>query len=195
MTDTTMPKKDERRRYFRLNDEAVVDIRALSKDELLQHAECVDHYDLGDLDVQIGMALQKVRSKHPDIADALDLMQQKINRLSNEPNAQNKPNSETSTSPSDINLSACGMAVASEDEHNQGGYVGITLTLLPSGTKLELVGTIVAIDPSEQAEKPHLLRIDFIDIKEPHRELLLQHLFQLQSKHIKVRQDQLDANT
>lgn len=195
MTDTTMPKKDERRRYFRLNDEAVVDIRALSKDELLQHAECVDHYDLGDLDVQIGMALQKVRSKHPDIADALDLMQQKINRLSNEPNAQNKPNSETSTSPSDISLSACGMAVASEDEHNQGGYVGITLTLLPSGTKLELVGTIVAIDPSEQAEKPHLLRIDFIDIKEPHRELLLQHLFQLQSKHIKVRQDQLDANT
>lgn len=194
MTDATTPQDNERRRYFRLNDEAIVEIQTLSDHECAQQSEHADNA-LDDLDVKIGIALQNVRSKYPDVADALDLIQQKLNRLSNDPNASHELTDDTLPRLSDINLSACGMAIASEKTHDQGGHVGITLTLLPSNTKLELVGAIVAIDPSEHVEKPHLLRIDFIDIKEPHRELLLQHLFQLQSKHIKVRQDQLDANT
>ena len=75
---------EERRRYFRLDDEVVMDFQAISQEEF-QHwkeSQSLEKNELRELEQELGTLLHQMRSVHPSLAQILELYNRKINLLS-----------------------------------------------------------------------------------------------------------------
>ncbi|MFT7110598.1 MAG: hypothetical protein ACI843_002267, partial [Psychrobacter glaciei] len=99
-----MAEVEERRRYFRIDDEVALSFTLL-EDEKQGDAEDLNQEFHMSLEVQIRHAMADLRSQNSKVAHVLDLINQKINLLRS---AEEKDGS----APVLIgaNLSACGVA-------------------------------------------------------------------------------------
>jgi hypothetical protein len=174
---------DERRRFFRIDDEAEISFKAISNEEFdawggdLQEEE---GEQLAKLETEIGIALSKLKSTHPQLAKIGELLNQKINlALNSNPQTQGfvddgelKP----------INLSACGIAFHTDENIELNQNILLQLKLKPSNVAIVTAGKVVSTN-SEQGK--NMVRIDFQQLNENYQDLLMQHLFQVQSRVLK----------
>lgn len=196
----TQPGFVERRRYFRLDDQALLGLHAITPEEaVLKQDEPIT--DLEVLEQQISGLLYQVQSLHPDVARLFSLLNQKVNRvismqnrsqiaLSSSLSDSDQPTSATRIPEmklSQINLSACGMRFNGTEDFSNSRYVRVFLTLLPTHTPLTLCARVVAVERSGDDQLPLLTRLDFDPISTEDRETLIQHMLQLQTRQIKER--------
>jgi hypothetical protein len=174
---------DERRRFFRIDDEAEISFKAISNEEFdawggdLQEEE---GEQLAKLETEIGIALSKLKSTHPQLAKIGELLNQKINlALNSNPQTQGfvddgelKP----------INLSACGIAFHTDESIEKNQSILLQLKLKPSNVAIVTAGKVIS---TSSEEGKNMIRVDFQQLNQNYQDLLMQHLFQVQSRALK----------
>ena len=177
----------ERRRYFRVDDEVALTLVALSEDyggETVDKSAELNEQVHASLEIQLRQALADVRIKSPDIAHALDLINQKINLIHNHEVA-----SDLTPVVKPVSLSACGIAFTWHESIGVGEQVLLHLFLLPMHHLVKTEAQVVALEPNPdpQSSEPFILRLDFVGITPMYQEMLIQHVVQRQSVHLRRR--------
>ncbi|MEK9712561.1 MAG: PilZ domain-containing protein [Thalassolituus sp.] len=179
---------EERRRYFRLDDEVILDFEAISHDEARHWKERQqDHRnELAELDRDIAGLLHQMQAQNPVVAQLFDLFNRKIN-LVNSPLKSSEKSEHTATEVrTRVNLSACGMAFHTREPLSENDNLRLQMQLKPSNVPVTLMGTVVGIENTGDANSPYLVRINFEGLREAEQEILIHHLFQLQSRQLKM---------
>ncbi|GGY47356.1 hypothetical protein GCM10011297_20120 [Bacterioplanes sanyensis] len=181
---------EERRRYFRLDDEVILDFQVLSRDEvseLVHHTNQVKS-ELQQIEQEIGTLIYQIKSHSPQVSRLADLLNQKLNLLALGAGQSNKQRSlSQSEARTRINLSACGMAFNTAEPLERDHHLLLNMQLKPSNANLELSGRVVDIESSDEDERPYRVRVDFEGLTEAEQEIIIQHLFQLQNRNLKAR--------
>jgi uncharacterized protein YdcH (DUF465 family) len=183
---------EDRRRFFRLDDEVVLDFQTISREEISAWKESHQQHkdELSQLEQDIGNHISQMKSQDPTIARLFELFNQKINMLgSRQPLNTAKREMSATEARTRINLSACGMAFHTHQSIEKDDHLLLNMQLKPSNAELSLTGKVVSVEESSEPEEPNLVRIDFSDLKGAEQEVLIQHLFQLQNRHLKLRNE------
>lgn len=178
----------ERRRYFRVDDEVALTLVPLSEE---YGGETVDE-PAGDLqeqvhaslEIQLRQALADLRGKSPDVAHTLDLLNQKINLMHSQDVAHHlapvvKP----------VSLSACGIAFTWKESMKVGDQVLLHIFLMPMHHLVKTEAQVVGVEanPDTASADPFILRLDFVSVTPMYQEMLIQHVVQRQSVHLRRR--------
>lgn len=179
---------NERRRFFRLDDEVVLDFQLLLDDTICVEQQHRQLSEFQALEHEIGALIHQLRSQNPAFGRLAEVFNQKLNLLAGEKfldqhNADNGAGERV-----EVNLSACGIAFASREALPKHAKILLNIQLKPSNAQLALIGRIVGVDAID-GDKPYLIRTEFENLSETQQELLIQHLFLLQSRHLKQRQE------
>lgn len=190
MSDDSELTQEERRRFFRIDDEMAVFFIQIEEDVKEHELEAMgvnQEYHL-TLEMKIRQAMVEVRSASPKIAQVLDLMNQKINLLrASEELLHSEPVLKK------VNISACGVAFSWHEDIPVKQKIMLSLYLQPNHelirTPAHVVGVVANEDEETAAEEPYLLRIDFEDINHSLQEVLIQHVVQRQAYQLRKRLD------
>lgn len=183
---------EERRRFFRIDDEAEISFKTLSDEELSTWQEAQNNNadnDLAKLETELGISIVQLKSQQPQLGKIFELLNQKINL------AMGRDNSTQGFIDSgelkSINLSACGIAFHSDEilECNQG--ILLQMKLKPSNVSIITTGKVISSDNSQDQS---IVRVDFHELSDSHQDLLMQHLFQVQSRALKKQRDDKNSN-
>ncbi|WP_430460385.1 PilZ domain-containing protein [Thalassolituus sp. LLYu03] len=182
---------EERRRFFRLDDEVVMDFRAITQEEFANWKEhqTLQKSELKGLEQEIGALLHQLRSQHPTLGHLMELFNRKINLLIGDSEAHPELALSSTEARVRVNLSACGMAFSTNVDLSKQSHLLFNLQLKPSNAVLALAGNIIGVEKVPDPENPWLVRVNFEDLKEAEQELLIQHLFQLQSRTLRHLRD------
>jgi len=186
---------DERRRFFRIEDEVAISFTVLEEG---YGGETIDHTG-GDLnqefhmsiEVQLRQAIAEVKRKSPKLGNVLDLLNQKINLLrtldqvsANEPVIKK------------ANLSACGVAFCWPEALPINQQLLLDMYLQPNHEHVKTEAHVAAVeantDPKTMEQDPYLVRLDFQNINSTYQELLIQHVVQRQSYQLRKKQADAD---
>lgn len=187
---------EERRRYFRLDDEVILDFEAISQEEVQRwKARHQDHInELAELERDIAGVLHQVQAQNPTVARLFELLNQKVNLLNSPVGPDAKPELSQTEVRTRVNLSACGMAFHSTEPLSESDNLRLQMQLKPSNIPITLMGTIVGVEHTADPDAPYLVRVDFEGLREAEQEILIHHLFQLQSRRLRSeREAQNDA--
>jgi hypothetical protein len=178
---------DERRRFFRIDDEAEISFKTITDEEYQawedgQKGE--EGENLAQLEAELNTALAHLKSQQPQLAKICELLNQKINYAMCAhskthgfiDNGELKP----------INLSACGIAFHTDQEIPKDENVLLQLKLKPSNVAIVTTGKVIG---AGLENGKNIVRIDFQDLGDSNQDLLMQHLFQVQSRELKKQRD------
>lgn len=192
-----MSSTQERRRFFRLDDQVTLDFRPLSKEQYAtwQEQNRYNRNNVDTLEKELNNLIHKIKSQNPDLGRLIELLNQKTNAIKYQQIHESVPIIPTNITKQEaltgINLSACGMSFQSDKQYNANDLLLLTMVLKPSNTQISLAGQVIESEKTEHQDKPFKIRINFPDIQESEQELLIQHLFQLQTKKLKKEHEQL----
>lgn len=195
MADTnslTANKHLERRRCFRISDMVGLKLALLPHDRVREVME-----DFGPEQKRFNLLsslclqreqqrplLSKIRVKHPEIAEYLSLLENKIDQLAETISAEaytlpNKPTHE-------ISLSAQGMRLFHEACFDVGTVLQIRLKLFPSGIEILIYGSVLSCeeDGHKSPHRPFEIAVDFMHLTEGDKEVLSKHVHQAQFQQI-----------
>ena len=77
------------------------------------------------------------------------------------------------------------MSFQTHEPFSENDNLRLQMQLKPSNVPVTLMGTVVGVEHTGDAEAPYLIRIDFEGLKEAEQEILIHHLFQLQSRTLR----------
>ena len=174
---------DERRRFFRVDDEAEISFKPISNEEFDAWSDDQQEEEgeqLAKLETEIGMALSKLKSSHPQLARIGELLNQKINiAINSNPQPHGFIESDELKP---INLSACGIAFHTDEDIENNQNILLQLRLKPSNVAIITTGKVVS---TSSEDGKNTIRIDFQQLGQNYQDLLMQHLFQVQSRALK----------
>jgi len=184
---------EDRRRFFRIDDEVnlfytIVDeqtVLAASEvsDDLLSSCSLITAMDV--LDQEARLIMHRVEKKEPEIAEYLKIIDSKIKLLTQEISRQDKDISESSTR--NANISATGMAFESEKPIKVGELLEIKLLLSSCFAVIAIFGRVVYCKENAQHDDlmPFQIGIDYINLKDQDREVLIKHVVKRQMQQIR----------
>lgn len=179
---------NERRRFFRLDDEVVLDFQLLLDDNVCVEQQHKQLTELQALEQEIGALIHQLRSQNATFGRLAEVFNQKLNLIAGAQLREQILDEGSDGERVEVNLSACGIAFANREPLPKKAKMLLNIQLKPSNTQLVLIGRIVGVDRIE-GDKPYLIRAEFENLSETQQELLIQHLFMLQNRHLKQRQE------
>jgi hypothetical protein len=186
-------KSEERRQFFRVDDEVNLVYVKIDEKQIME-GSYVSENILGNwpLSSALEMVTQesallfhKIANNHPDVADYLKLIDNKIELLGQAMVMQsgqfNKNNIRNA------NLSATGVAFDSEEAFQEGDYLEIKILLVNSMAVVVACGKVVYCKKSQSDEvrHPYTIGVDYVSIKDQDRELLIKHVVKRQLQQIR----------
>lgn len=177
----------ERRRFFRINDEAEISFKVITDEEFQAWEEDQTNEDdekLNSIETELSRAMNALKTSHPQLVEVFDLLNQKIDLVM-------CPHSKTqgfieSGEVQPINLSACGISFHSDQPIPRDQNILLQLKLKPSNAAIITTGKVVSTDT---AHGKNIIRVDFQDMSGSNQDLLMQHLFQVQGRELKKQRD------
>ena len=191
---------DDRRRFFRIDDHVALRFQVVRPDEL---DAAVARMQLG-LPDRIGLAsgfassshqmrhsLERFRRDMPELASYLESLNEKLdlmiqllavheNELPDQPTHR-------------AQLSASGIAFATDNAPPVGAILELTLLLFPNFSCVRLYGTVVNRHPAPPgSDGDTQVGVDFTHIRESDRELIIRHVVQRQSTLLREARIALD---
>ncbi|MDH5518614.1 MAG: PilZ domain-containing protein [Gammaproteobacteria bacterium] len=170
----------ERREYFRINDQALISISPNTEDQQLesllkQHASFTIRSAMNALELEHQAISSKIKRSSPEIFHYFDVINKKIDLITNH---LVQASSELSRQiPTTIDLSASGVALTTQDSYSVGDQVCIQLLLLPENNGIICLGIIKQL---KAVDKGYHIAIDFTNINEDDRELIIKHTMKKQ---------------
>ena len=186
----------ERRRFFRIDDTVGVAYRVLTDAEIREEPDetqaPADIFGLlARLDTQLEHSLGALRVKQPLIGEVLDTLNEKLNTVIQQLEADNHLVRRLAQRVQEVNISACGMAFLCDEQIEAGSQLSLELALKPSNLHIYTRARVVACEVIDDGAE-YYLRVDFCGISETDQEVLIQHIVKRQGAIL--RQDREDAS-
>ncbi|MEA2080696.1 MAG: PilZ domain-containing protein [Pseudomonadota bacterium] len=190
---------EERREYFRIDDEVVLDYRQIGEgeaDRLREKIESrlVDRFTAASsftaTSRQMTHVIHKVQNQSPELARCLQAIDQKLNMIaqlfvSEEINLHEQPIRE-------VNLSAGGIAFRARHEISIDSLLELRMVLFPS-----LLGilTISRVNQCERVDDGNLkfpwqIAVVYEHLRETDRELLVRHIMSRETQQLRSRKSE-----
>ncbi len=164
-----------RRSFFRIRDEAYVVYR---KDSEAQ-AGLAEDTEWDALEAALNTAINMVWREHPSIAEALGLLNRKLDRLG-DTGEHERLHLPPDLEPVPVNLSGAGIAFTTREPFQGGVRLRLLLGLLPSHTLVRIRGQVVS-NSEALPDSPGRWRTTVaFDEDEAQREILIRHTVQKQ---------------
>ncbi len=195
---------EERRRFFRIDDEVNLFYQKIDEklilepsylsDNILSNCSLSSALDMVSQDSSA--LLTRLERTQPEVADYLRLIETKIDLVAQAIMLQGGQFKENTTR--NANLSASGIAFEVEHELEQGDYLEIKMLLVHCMAVIVAYGKVVYCKKSQSGveQYPYLVGVDYVNMKDQDRELLIKHVVkkQLQQLRGKREPENLDGN-
>ena len=186
--------RTERRRYFRIDDTALVKYRVIDATDLeavraqiSQHILAHDNLRaaLEPLDARLTELAPALRRESRVVAEALELINRKLSLLAGVMAIErvagtHAPHHEHA--PSAVNLSGGGMAVQADEPISTGTWLAVDLVLLPAGHSMRAIGRVT---DSRRRGTSYWLGIEFDALREDDRDALISHALRKQAQMLR----------
>ncbi len=185
----------ERRKYFRVQDIALVKYRVIQSDMLEYERRSVylnqvkvenARAALYGLETHLQEVFEKIRRNDPTMVEAMELINRKINLLERVISLENAPleaDDHLEHQPREINLSGGGMAIAAECPLAVGAHLAIDLVLLPDNDPMRIFGKVLDSRKGEGGQ--YDISIVFDEIREEDQDRLVQHVLRRQAEGLR----------
>ncbi|GJM14459.1 MAG: hypothetical protein DHS20C12_28620 [Pseudohongiella sp.] len=204
----------ESRQYFRIRDEIGVRLQPLAEEQyqarqrIMKLTEAPKMDGFSRLEYQIQMAVDRLKITSPDIADVVELLNQKLDSI-----AEHTPLGERLRSLDDyplveVDLSATGIALCHDKKIGRDSMVSLSLVLPPNRQHLALLAKVMSSEEERVATRGssgsgvalaavgdarevtvYRLGMKFVDMSESVSEFLIQYLVQRQGALIKAQRE------
>jgi hypothetical protein len=193
MDKINVTKPEDRRGFFRIDDEVNLFYKKIDEklatephhvsDNILSSCSLSTALEMVSQDSLLLM--HRLEKNLPDVADYLRLMESKIDLLAQAIMMQGFEFKENSTR--NVNLSATGMAFNCEEALKVGDNLEIRMLLVSSMTVIVTYGRVVYCtkNHSTDSQYPYFVGVDFINMKDEDRELLIKYVIKKQLKQIR----------
>jgi len=184
----------ERREFFRIDDEVFLEFNVLSEEEYKSAADILDSLhnssfslsaDFATLNNSIHPVLNNINQLHPDVAQYLVFLNNKIDSLSHM-----LLEKETSFDPDKTikaNLSASGIMFETDAELVAGQLLKLELVLLPEKVGILVFGKVVT--NKKDKESNNIIAVEFEHIRYEDQELMIKHNLNKQMSDLREKND------
>jgi hypothetical protein len=191
--ESNISATDDRRRFFRIDDavnlfykivdEDIVIAASQMSDDLLSNCSLVTALDM--LDQESRLVMFRIEKNDPEIAEYLKLMQSKISLLAQA--VMRQGNDFTDSNMRNANISASGLAFESNTKIKEGEYLEIKLLLTSCLAVIVIYGKVVYCKEDNLGDISMLYQvgIDYVNLKEQDREVLIKHVIKRQMQQIR----------
>lgn len=185
---------DERREYFRIDDEVVLEYRLINEDEVEPLVERIqarvpDRFTAASsfaaTSRQMAHLMHKVQSQSPELARCLQAIDQKLNLLAQlfvteEIHIEEHPTQE-------VNLSAGGIAFRSQQEIAPGSLLEMRIVLFPSLIGILNISRVIHCERVNDSNRQFAWQIaaTYEHLRESDRELLVRHVMNKETRHLR----------
>jgi hypothetical protein len=192
---------DERREYFRIADEIVLDYRPIGGEEVDQLIESmrsrmVDRFTAASsfaaTSRQMAHLVHKLQVESPELARCLQAIDQKLNTIaqlfvSEEMALKDRPTRE-------VTLSAGGVAFRTEEELGVGSLLELRMVLFPSLVGILTVSRVVQCNKCADADAsfPWEVAVEYEHLRESDRELLVRHVMARETEQLRAQRSEND---
>ncbi len=193
MDKANMTKIDDRRGFFRIDDEVNLFYKKIDgklvtephhvSDNVL--SSCSLSTALEMVSQESAMLLHRLEKNQPDVADYLRILDAKIELLGQAIMMQGFQFKENDTR--NVNISATGIAFNCEAELKQGDYLEIKMLLVSGMAVIVTYGRVIYCKHSEAGDSqyPNFVGVDFINMKDEDREMLIKYVVKKQLQQIR----------
>lgn len=198
---TAASENSERRTFFRIDDSISLSYQAITKQEMEEKIERDDMEPEGGFTVMSNIAsinqnmagiMHRIEGGEPDIAAYLKAINSKIDIIGKALLSKESDLVEHPAQP--VNLSASGMAFYAPEPVTKGSILELRLLLMPSFTGIVTFGEVVGCDSvKEPNDYNNLIRLNFINMVEKDRDLLIRHVIKRQGEFLKKRREQREV--
>ncbi|HFD79067.1 MAG TPA: hypothetical protein ENK05_01580 [Gammaproteobacteria bacterium] len=190
---------DERREYFRIDDEVALDYRLIEEDEVEALVEkirsgMVDRFTASSTFAatsrQMSHTIHRVQAQSPEIARCLQSIDQKLNMVAQLFVREEMRLDEQTTR--EVNLSAGGVAFRSQRELPLEALLELRMVLLPSLVGILTVSRVIHCERAADGELPYPWQVAVVyeQIRESDRELLVRHIMARETEQLRRRRSQ-----
>ncbi len=192
------PARQERRRYYRIDDVVHLEYRVVGPEErarILQGSAPKPPEDglseqLASLTKQMTPLLRELRREQPNLAKYLSALNKKIDLVATHLALQ-QARHESEREPlvaglRRVNLSAGGIAFASPRPLRPDDYLHVRLGVEDTGFLINTYGRVIDCHP-RQEKQGYQIRVEFPFLDEEERSLLMRHIFDRQRALIRER--------
>lgn len=180
-----MSDKVERRSYFRIDDRVGLSYSILADGEVPETENASESVkallkELQAIDIDFNRAVNTVWQSHPSIAQALGLLNKKVDLIAQHCPATDDPMPEPFEE-CEVNISGSGLAFHTSEQLPLDANIWVDIVLQPSLAHLQFSATVVECTKvQEMPQVLYLLRLKIGPDNEAVREQLVQHVVQKQ---------------
>jgi len=188
-----MTKAEDRRGFFRIDDEVNLSYKKIDEKQLHEPHPVSDNIlnscslstALETVSQESATLLHRLDKILPEVADYLRLIDTKIDLLAQAITMQGFQVKENNTRK--VNISATGIAFGCEDALQKGDYLEIKILLTSCMRVIVTYGRVVHCQnsPSSDSRYPYFVGVNFIDMKEEDREMLIKYVVKEQLQQIR----------
>jgi hypothetical protein len=187
----------ERRRYYRIDDNVILNYRVIPPDQVeqtLAHFQegIPERFDLTSAyatnDAAMAEALSRIRAEQPMVAFYLEALDRKLNLLAR---LAVSGGDDLSAQPTRrVNLSGGGITFGAEQEIPCGTILEMKLVIFPTYTGILAYGPVVHChkETDTDARFPWQVAASFSHIRDADRDLLVRHTLHCQAAWLRQRQ-------
>ncbi len=191
-------KTDERREYFRVEDDIYLQWQTVPEEEYARADEILK--DLSDSDFSLSAdfatlnnkfhpILNNIKQAHPDIAHYLELLNTKLDSLGHHLLQQQDVYNEQKLT--HVNISASGMMYAAKEPIYVNSLLKLEYVLFPEKVGIITYGRVVNTTPLEDGT--HCIHISFEHMRTEDSELMIKHNLNTQMNLIREHKDSMQS--
>lgn len=189
---------EERRRYFRVNDtinllhkvideNTLVSLSHISNDVL---SNCSLTAALDVLSQEAHMLMPRLERRDPELFEYLKIMDTKINLIAQAASLHDNAFAEHDTR--EVCLSATGLAFSNEVPIEEGELLELRMFLTSCMAVIVAYGRVVQCRDisQENPQRPYSICVEYINMKEDDRELVIRHVVKKQLQQLRDKNEQ-----
>lgn len=192
---------EDRRRYFRIEDQVNLFYKVVDEQKMLSATQqssdmlagCSLISALDSLDQEAKQIMIRIEKHQPDIAEYLKIVDTKIGLIANEMMRNDQDLTESNLCKT--NISASGIAFETKESLSEGQFLQLKLLLTSCFAVIVLYGKVIYCkqNPDAEADMPFLVGIDFVNINQQDREILVKHVVKRQMQQLREQKERQTA--
>lgn len=186
---------DERRRYFRIEDEIILSWHSITPEEknkgVARFARGeVEYPDLAGmylgLEADLSDMIQAVAAKDPNISNALELINRKLNLFIKKMPLDQLTQTLLDEIPQPVNISASGLSFETAYQKTPGEDLKVEMVLLPEKFYILCYAVVIDCVPLEKTST-YRMNVDFVTMRDEDTERLVQHIMRKEVEFLRAR--------
>jgi hypothetical protein len=195
MDKINMARAEDRRGFFRIDDEVSLFYKKIDEKQVVEPhhvsenilTSCSLSTALEMVSQDSALLLHRLEKNQPEVADYLRLLDTKIDLIAQAVMMQGFQVKENDTR--NVNVSATGIAFNCEEALKTGDYLEIKMMLISSMAVIVTYGKVVYCKngQSNDSQYPYFVGVDFLNMKDEDREMLIKYVVKKQLQQIRDR--------